>query len=73
MNCPNCKSNQTFIVDSRACGNSTRRRRECEGCGERWSTLEISVEEHLKLVASNKQMQSTLARIQDALFFDEGE
>lgn len=69
MICPKCKSNETIIVDSRAYENTTRRRRSCNECGERWSTIEVLVEEHVRMVAANKQMQSIITQIQDALDF----
>jgi transcriptional repressor NrdR len=42
MNCPVCKSKDTKVVDSRisADGLSIRRRRECEKCTYRFSTIE---------------------------------
>ena len=42
MNCPVCKSKDTKVVDSRisADGLSIRRRRECEKCSYRFSTIE---------------------------------
>jgi len=37
-----CKcGGETKVTDSRPHGKSIRRRRECLGCGERWSTLEV--------------------------------
>jgi transcriptional repressor NrdR len=42
VHCPYCSSPQTRVVDSRLAepGDSVRRRRECEGCGERFTTYE---------------------------------
>jgi transcriptional repressor NrdR len=42
MHCPFCSRADTRVVDSRVAdeGSSIRRRRECPGCGERFSTLE---------------------------------
>ncbi len=42
MHCPACNSADTKVVDSRMSGDgmSIRRRRECERCGHRFSTLE---------------------------------
>jgi len=41
--CPYCGSVQTRVVDSRPDNDrgAVRRRRECERCGERWTTFEI--------------------------------
>lgn len=42
MQCPNCKSDQTRIMDSRPFEEnaSIRRRRKCDVCGTRFSTAE---------------------------------
>lgn len=41
MICPYCKNNELRVVDKRDCTEaSIRRRRECEGCGKRFTTYE---------------------------------
>ena len=42
MHCPFCQHTDTRVIDSRVSedGATSRRRRECEACGERFSTLE---------------------------------
>lgn len=42
MRCPVCDHDESKVVDSRVSGDGTsiRRRRECEKCGHRFSTLE---------------------------------
>ncbi|EAU56174.1 transcriptional regulator NrdR [Mariprofundus ferrooxydans] len=42
MYCPFCTNDDTRVVDSRVVeeGTAVRRRRECEGCGKRFSTYE---------------------------------
>lgn len=42
MNCPRCQHQNTRVVDSRTTSDSksTRRRRECEACGYRFTTFE---------------------------------
>lgn len=42
MDCPFCQHDNTRVIDSRVSedGATIRRRRECEACGERFSTLE---------------------------------
>ncbi len=42
MYCPFCQGTDTRVIDSRVSedGATIRRRRECEACGERFSTLE---------------------------------
>lgn len=43
MRCPFCKKPDSRVVDSRAAedGNTIRRRRECSGCGKRFTTYEV--------------------------------
>jgi transcriptional repressor NrdR len=42
MRCPFCSADETRVIDSRLSedGGSVRRRRECEVCGERFTTFE---------------------------------
>ncbi len=40
MICPFCKNDNDKVVDSRVSGTSIRRRRECLGCGRRFTTRE---------------------------------
>jgi transcriptional regulator NrdR family protein len=49
MICPECKSKNVYIHDSRQSDESTRRRRWCAECGHRFSTFEISLEELQRL------------------------
>lgn len=52
MICPECKSNNHYVRDSRPkyivitkkySRNYTYRRRECNDCGHRWSTIEVCI------------------------------
>ena len=42
MRCPFCKKADSRVIDSRSAedGNTIRRRRECTGCGKRFTTYE---------------------------------
>ena len=40
MRCPFCQFPESRVIDSRTWGDSIRRRRECESCHRRFSTLE---------------------------------
>ncbi len=44
MHCPFCGADDTKVIDSRlvAEGDSVRRRRECQTCGERYTTSETA-------------------------------
>ena len=52
MKCPSCQHNGTRVLDSRPIdeGRATRRRRECENCGYRFTTLEKVEETPLIIV-----------------------
>ena len=51
MNCPFCSNTENRVIDSRVSkdGNAIRRRRECVGCGKRFTTYEF-VEDVLPMV-----------------------
>jgi transcriptional repressor NrdR len=40
MKCPYCDQMATSVIDSRTADHGVRRRRECQGCGESFSTYE---------------------------------
>ncbi len=40
MQCPYCGYGDSRVVDTRAAGESIRRRRECQSCGKRFTTYE---------------------------------
>ncbi len=44
MHCPFCSADDTKVIDSRlvAQGDAVRRRRECQSCGERYTTFETA-------------------------------
>jgi transcriptional repressor NrdR len=40
MKCPFCASSDSRVVDTREVGDAIRRRRECQDCGQRYTTYE---------------------------------
>lgn len=52
MKCPYCRADNDKVIDSRASddGYAIRRRRECLGCGRRYTTYERLHEVNLKVV-----------------------
>lgn len=52
VQCPVCRSVESKVVDSRAAeaGSAIRRRRECQSCGQRFSTFERVEELPLNVV-----------------------
>ncbi len=55
MRCPECSCLEDKVIDSRSVreGDGVRRRRECTGCGHRFTTYEGIIQEELKVVKSN--------------------
>lgn len=49
MNCPKCRERDTRVIDSRIAkdGFSIRRRRQCQSCGFRFTTVEELIREGL--------------------------
>lgn len=75
MTCPNCGA-KTNVVDSRSHEDSRSRRRECVGCGFRFSTVEIDADYYETLKPTDKQeilnrldkcYQEFIAQMQKAL------
>lgn len=52
--CPSCASQETFVKQSRAKGDDTRRRRECKACGHRFTTIEMPIDEFEKIRRTSK-------------------
>lgn len=59
MRCPNCGHPDTAVVDSRESedGESIRRRRKCEKCGERFTTRERSESARIQVVKRDGSKQ----------------
>ena len=59
MHCPKCSSDDLKVLDTRA-GKvaSTRRRRECQCCGHRFSTIEEILREDLVVVKRDGRRES---------------
>jgi transcriptional repressor NrdR len=62
MHCPFCSHPETRVVDSRlvAEGAQTRRRRECQGCNERFTTFETAELSYPVVVKQNGQREAFL-------------
>lgn len=72
MNCPLCNCEKTTTVDSRKTeADKTRRRRVCQRCKYRFSTVEISVDDYEALVDEAKKLRERFANVR-ALFMVEG-
>lgn len=55
MRCPFCASDDTRVIDSRLAdsGESVRRRRECQACSQRFTTVEHVVFEMPRVIKSD--------------------
>jgi len=55
MRCPFCSTEDTKVIDSRLAneGDAVRRRRECQKCGERYTTFETAELVFPRIVKSN--------------------
>lgn len=59
MHCPFCSDSETKVIDSRlvADGDQVRRRRECQECGERFTTFETAELVLPRVIKSNGSRQ----------------
>lgn len=59
MRCPSCGSFEDKVIDSRtlANGEATRRRRECEGCGYRFTSYERIEDKQFMVVKTDNRRE----------------
>ncbi len=57
MRCPYCHHEESRVVDSRTRGDSIRRRRQCTGCGSRFTTDERLEQRLLWVVKKDGQRE----------------
>lgn len=60
MKCPYCGKDEDHVIDSRTAsdGEEIRRRRECQSCGNRFTTYERVVEVQLQIIKRDKRRES---------------
>jgi transcriptional repressor NrdR len=60
MRCPYCHETEDRVVDSRTSreGRAIRRRRECLGCGRRFTTYEVVEERPVQVIKSDGTVES---------------
>ena len=60
MRCPYCHDTEDRVVDSRTSreGRAIRRRRECVGCGRRFTTYEVVEERPVQVIKSDETVES---------------
>ena len=54
MNCPKC-GGMTFVTDSRPNVDSIKRRRMCEDCKNRFTTVEIDLDMYKSFLSMNSR------------------
>ena len=60
MRCPYCREDDDKVIDSRVTddGTAIRRRRQCNACGERFTTYErVESEEHVRVTKADGSSQ----------------
>lgn len=65
MNCPKCNSNQVYVTDSRRKEGTVHRRRECQDCGHRYTTVEVDVGEYKSLKEKAKMLRWMMNNLKD--------
>ena len=58
MTCPSCSSDDTKVLDTRACRGEVVRRRACKGCGHRFTTAERITAEYLRVRKTDGTVES---------------
>ncbi len=60
MKCPFCQNLQGIVLDSRETpdNEAVRRRRQCEGCGQRFTTYERVEEIEIKVIKKNGRREN---------------
>jgi len=58
MRCPFCADNDSRVLDTREVGDGIRRRRECQACGQRFTTYERVAKVNLQVVKRDGRRES---------------
>jgi len=58
MRCPFCGDNDSRVLDTREVGDGIRRRRECQACGQRFTTYERVAKVNLQVVKRDGRRES---------------
>lgn len=67
MMCPHCQSDDHSVIETRASTGYIRRRRVCNHCHLRWTTAEITQDEHGKLLWIQDQYAKLRSLLEDQL------
>ena len=58
MRCPFCGASDSRVLDTREVGDGIRRRRECQACGQRFTTYERVAKVNLQVVKRDGRRES---------------
>ena len=53
MKCTHCENKETRVIETRQAGEDLRRRRECNDCGQRFTTYERTERQPLRIIKKN--------------------
>lgn len=62
MKCPNCGGEQFVVIDCRQRKSYIRRRRYCQGCKQRFSTVEVT-DEQLEEMKRKTRLSNTILKV----------
>ena len=65
VHCPSCGWNKVKVYDSRSHQALKWRRRECQECGYRWSTVEMDQEQYRRYKRLSEAMGAALEVMED--------
>ena len=71
--CPECRSGQTGVIDSRMVKDRRRRRHECHDCKARWSSVVIALEHYEAIQAKADELKEIKRMLREVLDREEHE
>jgi hypothetical protein len=63
MECPNCGNRESAVKDSRSAKTTIRRRRQCQSCHHRWTTIEAAIDDTAS--TTQQELVAKLAKIKE--------
>jgi transcriptional regulator NrdR family protein len=65
--CPHCGSDRTYVKDVQQDDKGIRRRRECNACGWRYTTVEVPLDELTRLQYADRDYKELLGRVSKSI------
>jgi transcriptional repressor NrdR len=60
VNCPKCGFGYSSVIETRSSGSAKRRRRECSGCGLRYTSYELIDLDYEKLIIDREKLKQAI-------------